>query len=80
MASIKLRAKKDSDHYILNGEKTWNSSGGYSDFVFVLARFFDGEEEQGLGLISGRNAVMGYETRDLEKTALNSQSTAQVFF
>ena len=79
MASIKLRAKKDGDHYTLNGEKTWNSSGGYSDFVFVLARFIDGDNDQGLGLILVERDH-GYETADLAKTALNSQSTAQVFF
>jgi alkylation response protein AidB-like acyl-CoA dehydrogenase len=76
---VKLRAKKDGDNYILNGEKTWNSSGGYSDFIFVLANFSDGSSDQGLGLILvERNH--GYQTKDLEKTALNSQSTAQVFF
>lgn len=79
MASIKLRANKNGNHYILNGEKTWNSSGGYSDFVFVLVRCFDGDEDQGLGLILVEREN-GYETRDLEKTALNSQSTTQVFF
>lgn len=79
MASVKLRAKRQGDNYILNGEKTWNSSGGYSDFVFVLARFYDGDEDQGLGLIIAERAH-GYETQDLPKTALNSQSTAQVFF
>ena len=79
MAGVKLRAKKDGDNYILNGEKTWNSSGGYSDFIFVLANFSDGSSDQGLGLILvERNH--GYQTKDLEKTALNSQSTAQVFF
>lgn len=79
MAGVKLRAVKDGDHYILNGEKTWNSSGGYSDFLFLLARFFDGDKDEGLGLILVERAH-GYETVDLKKTALNSQSTAQVFF
>jgi alkylation response protein AidB-like acyl-CoA dehydrogenase len=79
MASIKLRAKKDGGHYILNGEKTWNSSGGYSDFMYVLARFIDGDTDEGLGLLLVERDH-GYETADLKKTALNSQSTAQVFF
>ena len=79
VAGAKLRAKKDGDHYILNGEKTWNSSGGYSDFVFVLARFIENNDDQGLGLILAERKH-GYETRELEKIALNSQSTAQVFF
>lgn len=79
MAAVKLRAKKDGTDYILNGEKTWNSSGGYSDFIFVLAKFNEEGEDKGLGLILVERAH-GYETQDLKKTALNSQSTAQVFF
>lgn len=79
MSSVSLRAVKQGDHYMLTGEKTWISSGGYSDMVFVLARFIEDGEDKGLGLILTERE-MGYETRDLEKTALNSQSTAQVFF
>lgn len=79
VASIKLKAKRDGDHYILNGEKTWISSGGYSDFLFLLARVVERDGDTGLGLILVERDD-GYETSDLEKTALNSQSTAQVFF
>ena len=79
MAGIKLRAKRDGDYFVLNGEKTWNSSGGYSDFIFVLAAFSDDDSDKGLGLILVERAH-GYDTQDLKKTALNSQSTAQVFF
>ncbi len=79
LASCKLKARKEGNHFIINGEKTWNSSGGYSDFLFLLARCIDGDQDQGLGLFLV-DREMGYETHDLEKTALNSQSTAQVFF
>lgn len=79
VASIKLKAKRDGDDYVINGEKTWISSGGYSDFLFLLARVIEHDGDKGLGLILVERED-GYETTDLEKTALNSQSTAQVFF
>ncbi|MDG1827407.1 MAG: acyl-CoA/acyl-ACP dehydrogenase [Henriciella sp.] len=78
LSAVKLRARLDGDQYVLNGEKTWISSGGYSDFIYCLARFQGGEQE-GLGVILVDRSH-GYETANLNKTALNSQSTAQVFF
>jgi alkylation response protein AidB-like acyl-CoA dehydrogenase len=79
VASIKVKARKEGDHYIINGEKTWISSGGYSDSILLLARFIEEGEDEGLGLILVERSG-GYETQDIEKSALNSQSTAQVFF
>ncbi len=50
----------------------------YSDFVFVLATFIKDDNEKGFSLILVERGHP-YEIQDL-KTALNSQSKAQVFF
>ncbi|MFK8049477.1 MAG: acyl-CoA dehydrogenase family protein [Halioglobus sp.] len=78
VTAVNCRAKLDGDKYVINGEKMWISSGGYSDFIFLLARFND-DPVGGLGLILVDRAH-GYETANIEKMGLNSQSTAQVFF
>jgi len=76
VAGLKTTARRDGDHFIINGEKTWVSNGHYSDWLIVTAR-------------TGPNALThflvdrkehGYETRNIDKIALNGQSTAQVFF
>ena len=76
VAELKTTAKRDGDSFIINGEKTWISNGHYSDFLIVTAR-------------TGPNALThfmvdrkdhGYETRNIDKIAMNGQSTAQVFF
>lgn len=36
-ASMKTRAKKDGDHFILNGQKSWITNAGVSQFYTVLA-------------------------------------------
>ncbi len=77
-SAVKLKAVRDGDNYVLNGEKLWISSGGYSDFLYCLARATGGEKE-GLTLFLV-DREHGYETANIEKTALNSQSTAQVSF
>jgi glutaryl-CoA dehydrogenase len=41
-AGMQTRAIKDGDHWILNGEKTWITSGSMADVAIVWARTADG--------------------------------------
>ncbi|OAG26970.1 acyl-CoA dehydrogenase [Thermodesulfatator autotrophicus] len=36
-AAIKTTAKKDGDHYVLNGIKTWITNGGIADIYVIIA-------------------------------------------
>jgi alkylation response protein AidB-like acyl-CoA dehydrogenase len=42
LASLKTRAERRTDdtgdHYIVNGQKTWNTLGQYADWIFCLVR------------------------------------------
>jgi pimeloyl-CoA dehydrogenase large subunit len=38
LASLKTTAKRDGDHYVINGQKTWTTLAQYADWIFVLAR------------------------------------------
>ncbi len=38
LASLKTRAVRDGDHYLLNGHKIWTSFAHIADYCFVLAR------------------------------------------
>ncbi len=78
VTGVNCRARADGDTYVINGQKLWISSGDYSDFIILLARFND-DPVGGLGLILVDRSH-GYETANIEKMGLNSQSTAQVFF
>ena len=78
ITAVRCRAVEDGDDYVINGEKMWISNGGYSDFIFLLARFND-DPVGGLGLILVERTD-GYQTSDISKMGLNSQSTAQVSF
>jgi alkylation response protein AidB-like acyl-CoA dehydrogenase len=75
VADIKATARRDGDHFVINGEKTWISNGHYSDFLVVTAR--SGVKELSHFLVD--RAEHGYESRNIEKISMNSQSTAQVF-
>ena len=38
LASLKTSAKRDGDHYIVNGQKTWTTLAQYADWIFCLVR------------------------------------------
>ena len=38
LASLKTRADRDGDHYIVNGQKTWTTLGQYANMIFCLVR------------------------------------------
>ena len=38
VAAMKMTARRDGDHWVLDGEKTWISNGGIADFYVVFAR------------------------------------------
>ena len=38
LASLKTRAVRDGDHYVINGQKTWTTLAQWANWIFVLAR------------------------------------------
>ncbi len=38
LASLKTRALREGDHYIVNGQKTWTTLGHYANRIFCLVR------------------------------------------
>lgn len=75
VSAVKTKAVRDGDDWIISGEKTWITNGGFSDFFVATCR--TGENELTHILIDRKDH--GYEVKPIEKLALNSQSTAQIF-
>lgn len=38
LASLKTRAVRDGDHYVVNGQKTWTTLGQHANWIFCLVR------------------------------------------
>ena len=38
LASLKTRAERAGDHYLVNGQKIWTTLGHYADWIFCLVR------------------------------------------
>lgn len=75
---IKARARRDGDHYILSGEKTWISNGSYSDVLICAVRTSD-DPRKGLSHFVLDRRDHPYEVAEIHKIASNAQSTAQIF-
>lgn len=50
LASLKTRAVKDGDHWIINGQKMWTSLANYADYVWLAARTDPDETKKHKGL------------------------------
>ena len=46
LASLKTRAERDGDDYIVNGQKTWTTLGQHADMIFCLVRTSTGARKQ----------------------------------
>jgi alkylation response protein AidB-like acyl-CoA dehydrogenase len=52
LAALSLRAERDGDHYVLNGQKTWTTYAQYADWIFLLARTkADGKKQEGISFL-----------------------------
>ena len=56
LASLKLKATSDGDHYRLNGSKIWTSHAHYANKMFILVRTDDSGKPPG-----GHHDPAGYE-------------------
>lgn len=49
LASLKTRAVREGDHYVVNGQKTWTTLGQHANMIFCLVRT-DSEAQQQRGI------------------------------
>ena len=52
LASLKTRAERQGDHYIVNGQKTWTTMGQYGEWIFCLVRTStEGKPQTGISFL-----------------------------
>ncbi len=81
VASVKTRARKDGDDYIIDGGKMWTTNGTQADFCCVLANTSDGAAHRNKSLIIVPMKTPGVSVaRKLKKLGMHSSDTAQLHF
>lgn len=80
VANLKTRAVRDGDTYVLNGSKTFITSGQRADYYTVAVRT-GGEGYGGISLILVERDAPGFTRgRNLKKTGWWASDTAELFF
>jgi alkylation response protein AidB-like acyl-CoA dehydrogenase len=83
-ASLKARAVRDGDDWVLNGEKMWVTNGGEADVVLVMMRTDapgDRRGPRGIGAFIVPTDTPGYTVGKKEdKTGLRGSETVSISF
>ncbi|NMH99038.1 acyl-CoA dehydrogenase family protein [Pseudonocardia acidicola] len=80
VAALRTRAVRDGDHYVVNGSKTYITSGVRADFVTAAVRT-GGDGYAGISLLVIEKGTPGFTvTRRLEKMGWHCSDTAELSF
>ena len=80
LASLKTSARREGDHYIVNGQKTWTTLGQYADMIFCLVRTDNtGKKQEGISFLLIDMNTPGIEVRPI-KLLEGDKEVNEVFF
>ncbi len=80
LASLKTRAVRDGDHYVVNGQKTWTTLGQFANRIFCLVRTdTDCKPQQGISFLLIDLDTPGIEMRPI-RLIEGGHEVNEVFF
>ena len=66
LASLRTRAVRDGDHYVVNGTKTWTTAAHWADMMFCLVRTdTEGKPQEGISFLLLDMRDPGVEVRPI---------------
>jgi acyl-CoA dehydrogenase len=82
LQSVKTTARRDGNHYVINGSKTFITNGGTANFVIVVAKTDPTQGSRGISLVVVEtDEVEGFRRgRVLDKIGQKANDTAELFF
>ena len=81
LKAVRTSARRDGDHYVLNGQKTFITNGLNCGLVIVVAKTDPEAGHKGISLVVVEEGAPGFSKgRKLEKIGLHAQDTAELFF
>jgi alkylation response protein AidB-like acyl-CoA dehydrogenase len=81
LRGIRTTARRDGGDWVINGQKTFISSGSTADLVVLAARTNPDAGSRGYTLFAVERDTPGFERgRQLDKIGLPGQDTAELFF
>lgn len=80
-ASLRTSAVKRDDGWVINGSKTWISSGSVADICIVFAKTDIAAGSKGISAFIVNKGASGFTSKDIHgKLGLRSANTSELFF
>jgi alkylation response protein AidB-like acyl-CoA dehydrogenase len=81
LQGVRTTARRDGNHYVVNGSKTYITNGQHADLVIVVAKTDPTLGAKGVSLILIEADREGFARgRNLDKIGFHSQDTSELFF
>lgn len=81
LQAVKTTARRDGDHFIINGSKTYITNGQNADLVIAVCKTDPAAGAKGTSLILIEAECVGFERgRNLDKVGQWSADTSELFF
>lgn len=81
LQGVRTTARRDGNHYVVNGSKTYITNGQNADLVIVVAKTDPDKGAKGISLILVEADREGYARgRNLDKIGQHSADTSELFF
>lgn len=82
LQGVRTNAKKDGNHYLINGQKTFITNGQNANLIIVVAKTDTSLGAKGTSLfVVETDQVEGFRRgRNLDKVGLKGQDTSELFF
>jgi alkylation response protein AidB-like acyl-CoA dehydrogenase len=81
LASMTTTARRDGDHYVVNGAKTFITNGINADLVITAVKTDPTQKHKGMSLLVLERGMEGFERgRNLDKLGQHAQDTAELSF
>jgi alkylation response protein AidB-like acyl-CoA dehydrogenase len=81
LAAMATSARREGDHYVVNGSKTFITNGINADLVILAVKTDPSERHRGISLMIVERGMDGFERgRNLEKVGQHAQDTAELSF
>jgi alkylation response protein AidB-like acyl-CoA dehydrogenase len=81
LAAMSTRARREGDHYVVDGAKTFITNGINADLVIVAVKTDPSERHRGISLLVLERGMEGFERgRNLQKLGQHAQDTAELSF
>jgi alkylation response protein AidB-like acyl-CoA dehydrogenase len=81
LASMTTSARREGDHYVVNGSKIFISTGINADIVITAVKTDPTQRHRGMSLLVLERGAEGLQRgRNLDKLGMHAQDTAELFF